>query len=252
MNDARLQAHVDDGALVRLMDGALHAPAAARVEAHLDACEPCTARLAELRERSAALRELLAGEPAAAPDAWLRPALEARRRRRASWWRGPRGMAAAAAALFVLALLAPPVYGAVRRWVAARLAPVASAPASRPSGAPPAPARARDAVRFTPATAELHLRFAEPDASAVLALAPTTGAEARLSVERAAGAPPPVLVLPDGIDVQNRATPGATYRLLVPASVREVRVTVAGRAVAVVRGIAEGESRVVKLAARRD
>ncbi|HEX5832029.1 MAG TPA: hypothetical protein VFY16_13695 [Gemmatimonadaceae bacterium] len=71
-------------------------------------------------------------------------------------------------------------------------------------------------------------------------------------MERAAGAPPPVLVLPDGIDVHNHATPGTTHRLSVPASVRDVRVTVTERTVAVVRGVAEGGARVVPLAGTSD
>jgi hypothetical protein len=161
-------------------------------------------------------------------------------------------MAAAAVALFVLALLAPPVYGAVRRWVAARLAPAAPAATSASPTAPLAAPDTRDAVRLAPAAAELHLRFAAPDSAATLALVPAAGAEATLWVERAAGAPPPVLVLPDGIDVHNRATPGATYRLSVPARVRDVRVTVAGRTVTVVRDVARGGSRVVPLAGRRE
>ncbi|HEX8358567.1 MAG TPA: zf-HC2 domain-containing protein [Longimicrobium sp.] len=225
--------HLDDGAIVRFLDGEAAADERAGVEAHLAACPVCTERMAALRRRSVNLGILLArGDfavpalpaPAAAPVVDELAARRAARRMPARPWL----QAAAVAMLLVSAgLFAAPVRG----WVRGLLGTGSEQTAVRPAPAPPAPAPeaalAGARIQFTPQGAELSVDIAHPQAGGALHLESAPGSTASAEVRAPAGtAPAELLVLPSALRIANDPASVAEYRVTVPASVRRVRVRI--------------------------
>jgi hypothetical protein len=230
--------HLDDGALVRLIDGEAADGERAGVEAHLAACPVCAARLGSLRRRSVNLGVLLARGDFAVPAAPSAPVDELAARREArraappapsrSWLR-----AAAVAALVIVGagLFSSPV----RAWfrdilggagsgapVAARPAP---APAYDPNAASPSPG-AR--VRFMPQGEEMTVEIAHPQAGSALVLERAPSSTSPAEVRAPVGALGDLLVLPTGLRIANTANSlsAAEYHVTVPSTVQRVRVRI--------------------------
>jgi hypothetical protein len=235
--------HLDDGVIVRLLDGEPGDRAAA--DAHLAACPVCAERLATLRRRSLNLGALLAGGDFAVPAAPRAPAapvdeLAARRAARGApsrvWLR-----AAAVAALVVGAgLFSSPL----RAWIRDLLgglggaAPVAVQPAPAPSPDPAPATEARPAsarIQFTPGGDELTVEIARAQAGGALVLSAAPGATASAEVRGPAGTTPAaLLVLPAALRIANEPVSVAEYHVAVPASVQRVRVRIGGGAPVIV------------------
>jgi anti-sigma factor RsiW len=224
--------HLDDGAIVRFLDGEAAADERAGVEAHLAACPVCADRLVDLRRRSLNLGILLSRGDFAVPPLPAAPAapvvdeLAARRAARRMPAR-PWLQAAAVAMLLVSAgLFAAPVRGWVRGLLGGD-APVAERPA------PPLPApttevpRAGARIQFTPQGAELSVEVSHPQAGGALLLEAGPGTTVSAEVRAPAGtAPAELLVLPSALRIANDPASVAEYRVTVPASVRRVRVRI--------------------------
>lgn len=245
--------HLDDGALVRLIDGEAADDERAGVEAHLAACPVCAARLGSLRRRSVNLGLLLARGDFAVPAPPSAPADEMAARREARRTSPPaasRAWLRAAAVVIGVGLFSSPVRAWFRDFLggAGSGAPVAVQPAPAPApvpveGAQPASAR----VRFTTQGEEMAVEIAHPQAVGALVLSTAASSTATAEVRAPAGAPADLLVLPTGLRIANSAASVAEYHVAVPATVERVRVRV-GTAPAITVPAAElGQGRRVEL-----
>lgn len=252
--------HLDDGAIVRLLDGEPGDRAAA--DAHLAACPVCAERLATLRRRSLNLGALLTRgdfpvpatpQAPAAPQTPAAPVdeLAARRAARAApsrvWLR-----AAAIAALVVSAgLFSSPV----RAWIRDLLggmgggAPVAVQPAPAPAPVPATEARPASArIQFTLGGDELTVEIARAQAGGALVLSAAPGATASAEVRGPADTTPAaLLVLPAALRIANEPGSVAEYHVAVPASVQRVRVRIGGGGAVVVEAAELAGGRRVEL-----
>ena len=221
-------AHLDEGALLRHMDGELEPAESAAVEAHLAACGRCRAELDEMARLAGRVSSALqlidvaprvdrerAGEQRAAPPAWHRSAI----------WRAAAAIALVAG--FALAI-AP-----VRAWIAermglgdARIATESPAPGEAPATAPDGSAGVR--VAFVPTGDRFRILLAAPQAQGALHLAAAAGDTASGEIVGADDAD--LLVLPDGLGIRNQPFATADYRVAVPRHIATVEVQVAGRA----------------------
>lgn len=262
--------HPDDGALLRLVDGAGAAAERARTGAHVERCDRCDVRLRRLRADKARVLSLLAETEAAlpTPPARLRTGADAGAGTGAGtgfgWIRGWR-----AAAVIAILLAGSAGVQPVRAWVVERARAVAvmigavePAPAPAADGTtprspaaggepgaadPPAvraepvvldsvPGRAADTeygpmVVFLPEGDEFTVEVARPESGSRLIVRIEEVSAASIEVRGGAGLKG-VRVRPDGLTVANASGPPATYDLLLPAGVRRVRVEVGGRTVA--------------------
>lgn len=214
--------HLDDGALVRRLDGELDSVEAADVAAHLAGCDRCRAALDDLAALSTRLSGALPHvDPASAP-------LAGRARRAAPWHAAPFWRAAAAIALVAgIALAIAPV----RAWIAARLGVGPGRPAAEATAPGDAPARApaRGGVRvaFVPTGETFRVLVTAPQEEGALRLASAPGDTASGEVVGAGTAD--LLVLPDGLGIRNDPFSTAEYRVVVPRDLARVEVRVAGR-----------------------
>lgn len=213
---------VDDGDLVRLIDG----EATDAVRAHVAACGSCTARVQAMRVRltrlSALLRDVDVATPSFATPDGATPRLVRVERWISRLWR-------LAAAVVLVAGLAVSPLGA---WVATQLARVtaaltsdrdAASPAS-PDAAPEPEGRAT-VVYFQPAGAELTVRLDARPSGGTLSVDRADRASAQI-VRAHAGES--LVVLPSELRIRNTSASSADYLLTFPASVHTLRVRVDG------------------------
>lgn len=212
--------HIDDGALVAMIDGELDDPRVA--EAHLGMCDVCRERLVRFRDAAGRLRSSMA--PVSVPPM----ALPARRRLR---WSYP---AIAAASLLIVASVAAAT--PIASWIMQRL--------TTPPGAAPAPANPLDTPSSVAAPGII-ASFAPTDTVLVIRIDQRQGGGAvhllavqsdRISAQAVSGsASEELMVLPAEVRIVNSASSTAEYRISVPAAVRVVHVLVSGREVEAVR-----------------
>ncbi len=236
-------AHLDDGALLRLLDEEGSAVEKAEHASHVATCDLCHPRLGVLAAWSLGASEVLARSDSA-PRSFAfrrngRPPLLLWR----SW------PAAAAVVLLVLGTVAS---GApVRTWVAERWAglrrllhvPEATRPIQTPTPTPSAPV---GVVSFTPDSDVLVVRVAtrQAEGSLVLETSATPTASATVRGQRELEA---VVVLPAELRIVNTAASRATYRLTLPSRLKRVDVVIDGDPPIVVAPVAAGESRAIDL-----
>jgi anti-sigma factor RsiW len=225
MNDAHA-GHLDDGDLIRYLDGEGSTAEAEAWERHLDGCEPCALRVATADRESRGFTEWLdraAFEddlPDRARTEVTVPAVLSLDRRmnrpRAGW--SPWLKAAAALALVAGPLAAiPPLRG----WVADRIGAPVEAPGP---GVPTAAAEAASpVVRFVPRAGVFTVRIEGDGGSLVLGRAPGEEAELRL-----AGTAPDAVVAAASVRLRDLEA-GTRSTLLLPAHVTAVRVRSGGR-----------------------
>jgi hypothetical protein len=224
--------HLDDGVLVRLIDGEAADGERVGVEAHLAACPVCAARLGSLRRRSVNLGVLLARGDFAVPAAPSAPVDELAARREArraaprSWLR-----AAAVAALVIVGagLFSSPVRAWFRDILGGGGASVATRPAPAPAPTPNASSPSSGArVRFMPQGEEMGVEIAHPQAGSALVLERASSSTATAEVRAPVGALGDLLVLPTGLRIANRANSpsAAEYHVAVPITVQRVRVRI--------------------------
>ena len=231
-------AHLGDSELLHLVDRDASSWEMDVWAKHVLGCETCAARLAE-RRRTAALVtdavgrvQLPTGFPSAAESmraararASARPALPRNAR--------PRLALRAAAAVVVLMIplmLVSPLRAAVVGWLRQGWGELAGLVGGGEPPVPPAPPVEAPApsyaVSFAPAGSELVVTVAARQRAGVLTLSSTATAEASLEVVGGGEVSP--LVTDAGLHIENAAGSTASYRIALPASVRSVRLRVAG------------------------
>lgn len=214
MIDTATRGHPADGDLVRLLDGEHTHATDEAVRVHLERCDTCAIRLRRLRQQSAALDLLLTAsanslEPPPVPQTQSMPAA---RNRSTMRWRA----AAAVILLLGMGLLAPPV----RAWVVDRVEAMAMLVAGDPSTGTPALNPTGTLLRLQVHNPRLVVEVVRPASGAVLQIRRVTGAEVILEVVTPGSE---VVLLPDGLRLDG-GSPGAVYRLALPATVTSVEV----------------------------
>lgn len=233
MSTATGSPHLDDGALVRILD---RQPLPDDDTAHLEGCDLCMARYRVIERRTGAFHGIMdravPAEPAPPPDL-LERARGATRGPTGARGRGigiSPGRAAAVIALLVAgALAAEPV----RDWVteAARELAVTLGLAERPT--PPALGAGVE-VTIDPVGDTLVLRFdaPEPGGLARITFHDRPEASGRAPDDPSASG---LVALPDGFRIRNADAAGSRYRFTAPAGML-VEVRVGDRMIAALRG----------------
>lgn len=241
--------HLDESDLLHLVDGDLPPMERDVYLLHVARCEACAEQLQTLRRRTSNLSALLAGVEL--PDDFVYPRMPERPRapaatvhplllQRGGWMRS--GWARAAAVLLLLAL---PFVGVapLRAWAMDQLGAAwselrglfggeADAPAPPPPAtttpapaAPAAPAEtAGSTLFFTPSGARFALTIAAAQAGGSLTVGRAEGAEG--SVEVTGGTRETPIVSESSVRIENDAASTASYRVLLPPSVRTLTVRV--------------------------
>jgi len=238
MNGTKAVPHLDDAALVRVLDGEAVADQDA---GHLSGCADCQARLAGIRGQAMALSSLLeraqAAEPVPPSDLWERvtsgagvralPSAGRPRARPRPWWsRGLPRAAMIAGLLAAGALSAEPV----RRWMGERLTALAAALVGDQAteGTDPVPdALLGVVVRFVPEGDRLVIRLDERQAGGTLEIVFEERSDATAEV-LGDGPAATVLVLPGGFRARNRQGDRGSYRFRLPVTLDSVEVVVGG------------------------
>ncbi len=240
--------HLDDGALLRLLDRECSAGEGAQLAAHIATCDDCNRRHRALAAWSRGTSELLVR--ADAPARVFALSRNGRRPRIAwRWW-----SAAAAVVLLMggtVAVAAPMRMWMVQRWAALRgalhstrteqLAPTPTGDHHAQAASP-----ALGEVSFTPDSDVLVVRIASRQVEGSLVLetssAPTASATVRGQGEHEA-----IVVLPSELHIANQVGSRATYRLTLSARLKRVVVVIAGGAPLSFTPPASGDSRTVDL-----
>jgi hypothetical protein len=230
------QGHATDGELMRLLDG--EKPSGdSPIDGHVTQCAECAARLARYRHRSAALADLLrATAPKPVDTARIRPPLDdisgarLRRQRRKPVW-SHAGLRAAATIVVVagVAAAAPPVREWLREQVQRWVGPAPATPVDSSPAAAPIERRtvAGPVVRFDVPSSELVVQLDSAQLAGTIEI--TSGnasrAEAQITTDLRDEW---LIVLPGELRIRNTGASRASYRLTVPASVRQVRLRTSG------------------------
>jgi anti-sigma factor RsiW len=226
--------HMEDGDVIRLLDGECSQEEARLFHAHLHECDECRCKMDELcqlsQDFSCALQ--LEDQPATPRDSSppevvgkIRPSVL---QRHWSRWRVTR--AAAAIVILTAALSATPA----RAWLAERWdalkSLVVGAPAEQPE-AVPAPIEPRElgpVITFTPAGPEFTLRIVHVQAGGTLYLTVDPTASASAGVIGGDGSEE-IVVLPDGFQIRNAATSTASYEVRLPSHLETLEVHIGDR-----------------------
>jgi hypothetical protein len=225
--------HSTDADLVRLLDGeAVHGGAA--VSAHVKACGACRSRLEMLQRRSTLFTEaLIAADAPPVHRDRVRPPFEqltmARGGAAPRWhsiWSQRRLRAAAGLLLLAGIAAATPA----RAWILERVARLRGTEGPAGQRVPMVPAPAREptlpqptAVLFTPASAELTVRFLARQAGGTLELIAGRGSRSSAQILTNANGES-ILVLPSELRIRNSPGSLASYRIVLSATVRRVHV----------------------------
>ncbi len=211
--------HLEDGALIRFIDGEANAQERTTVETHTVDCPACATRLAELRRLSASVSAAFTAADVS-PRRFVYPVVLRRSRRS----RIP--LSAAAAILLVVAAIAaaaPPV----RAWLHARWVELRGGSSQQQGSVPQTPPNARHTtVRFVPRDAAFTIELTAPQSGGVLTVdvSDDTIATAVLSDGSAGGEE--LVVMPMGLKIVNHQSTVASYVVRLPRTITEVTVHV--------------------------
>ena len=241
--------HLDDGELLRYVDGELGSAEAGRWEQHVAVCEQCSRALESVLTESRLVSDWLTladfeadlepASPEQAPAAMVGARTgpltggdvrAARMSRGAPWLqRGRRSPAvssawlkAAAIALLVAAPLA--AFPGVRDWMARQVGLTGGTATTTAVDGPASPV-----IRFEPAPGSFTVRFHAPVEEGALALERTGPAGAVEAVLRMDGAAEPVVA--ERMLRILEAEPGTRLTLALPAAVTDVRIFLGAREV---------------------
>jgi len=237
-----VEPHLDDGAIMRLLDREATAVEHEPLATHVETCGQCRQRRDMLAALSREITEaLVRSDPA--PRVFMR----ARRGRMPSvvWRSWP---AAAAIVLLVGGTIA--VAAPVRMWMAESW--IGLRELLHPSGGTEhaqIPAREQSPagmVSFVPETDELTVRIANRQAEGALVFEASRASTASVTV-RGQGDREAVVVLPDELRIANMAASRATYRITLPARLRSVTVVVGGDRPVSLAPLASGDSLIIDL-----
>jgi hypothetical protein len=232
--------HLDEGALLRAIDGQLAADERAQVEAHLAECGECARARADLAGIAARVSSRL-DRAIAAPEQLPRHIPRLRARQPAvSRLRRPL-MAASVVFLALLASLAFPQGRAFALGLWRMLHPDAPIPADTAVRVVDPPARQGDRVliEVTPTERRMVIELAAENSEGTITVEPHPSH--RLVLRSVTS--PAVLVFPSALRVSNESTPRGDFRVLVPPSVDELVVRVRDRQVCRAQTTAQSECR---------
>jgi anti-sigma factor RsiW len=259
MNTAISDQHLTDAEVSRAVDAQLDADERTRVEAHLAHCDTCRAMLTRAETRTRRLSALLQRTDFDVPPMSVstktgRDILDFRAREKPvreaaaiqPWMR-----AAAVIALLIGGLFAiPPVRAAIIGWVRAQFSDDARESAAPGVAAPSAPNVQPDlgaAVQFVPAGEVLYVELMSADEQGTIELKRGTGDRVSARVDNGSVE---MIVLTDGLRINNAGAQQLRYRIEAPQSVETIVVTVAGRNVARISGAQIDAGLTVKPASR--
>ena len=230
-NDGR---HMEDGDVIRLLDGECSQQEARLFRTHLHQCDDCLRKMDELRQLSQDLSSALqlADAPPkprdSSPPEVVGTILPPVPHRHWTRWRVTR--AAAALVILAAALSATPA----RAWLAERWdslkSLVVGAPGEQPEVAP-APIEPRElgsVITFTPAGPEFTLWIVHLQAEGTLYLTVDPTASASAGVIGGDGSEE-IVVLPDGFQIRNAATSTASYEVRLPNHLETLEVRIGDR-----------------------
>jgi hypothetical protein len=235
--------HLDESDLLHLVDGDLPPMERDVYLLHVAQCEACAEQLQTLRRRTSNLSALLA--EVELPDDFVYPRMPERPAtvhpllpQRGGWMRS--GWARAAAVVLLVAL---PFAGVapLRAWAMDRLGAAwsevrglfggdsdAPAPTPQPAPAPAAPAApaetAGSTLFFTPSGARFALTIGSAQAGGSLTIGRAEGSEG--TVEVTGGTSETPVVSESSVRIENEAASTASYRVLLPPSVRTLTVRI--------------------------
>ncbi len=212
--------HLEDGALIRFMDGEASAQERTGVEMHTVACPACATRLGELRRLSASLSAALSAADVS-PRRVVYPPVSRRSRRS----RIPLTAAAAAILLVVatIAAAAPPV----RAWIRARWGELRGGASQQHSSAPLTPPNSRPTtVRFVPRGAAFTIELTSPQSGGVLTVDVSEDTIATAVLSGRSGEGEELVVMPMGLKIVNHTSTVASYVVRLPRTITEVTVHV--------------------------
>jgi len=204
--------HVEDGALMRLLDGECAAEERAQLESHLATCPACAERRRMLESVAKSVTAALVSGDSPAPSRRVTP-------RR---WRMGALRAAAVlllASVGVAAARVPPV----RAWLSARWADLRGLVAPRPT--PEAEARGTTTVRFVPTTATFTIELVARQDTGALTIDVSADSVASATVTPGMGSEE-LVVLPAGLRVVNRPDDRASYEVRLTPSVTEIKIRI--------------------------
>jgi hypothetical protein len=231
------QAHLEEGDLIRYLDGEMTTEERSHTAAHLLACARCQQEMEAVRGERESFGELVAGLEVPAMDASRRasslaaiqraaaartttPAVRDRRRSRYAMLRA----AAVASVLVVSAAAVSPVRAVVMDiWssITDRVERVArTAPETTPAETM---VLSNATIGFVPTGDVFLLEVATLQAEGALVLGVGQGSSVTAN---AVGDAVDIVVLPSGLRIQNRPDAGANYAVNLPPHLREVRVRV--------------------------
>lgn len=225
--------HADEADLVRYIDGESDTAARTALETHIHVCAACSAQLEALRRDAAEIDDAL--RLINADLAGLQPATLDLPNVRAvvSPWRSPARMAAVFA-LFALGIAAAsPLRARIWSWISGGDEPVIAneQPLHHPT---PVASPTTEQYRFVPENSRITIELDAPP-SAPLRVALHDAPDVSFEVISAV-ADVPILVLPNGLVVQNGTGTGeSSYRLRIPPAVQTVIVRSQGRSVEIKR-----------------
>jgi anti-sigma factor RsiW len=203
--------HVEDGALVRYLDHECDAVERVEVKAHLEGCDTCATRVAELRRHAATVSIALRAVDRPMPG-----------RRPAPRW----GMRAAAAALVVLGVAGS--VRPVRAWIIGKTqalwATVVGSRDEQPRPAPTAPVRSAS-VTFVPTGTEFTVEIVSPQRAGRLVVTTVPGDSATTVVLDGSGTED-VIVLPAGLRIANSEASSASYEIRLPNHLARIQIRV--------------------------
>ena len=211
--------HLEDGALIRFIDGEANAQERTAVETHTVDCPACATRLAELRRLSASLSAAFTAADVS-PRRFVYPPVSRRSRRS----RIP--LSAAAGILLVvgaIAAAAPPV----RAWIRARWVELRGATSQQRGSAPPTPQNARPTtVRFVPRDPSFTIELTSPQSGGVLTVDVSEDTIATAVLSDGSGEREELVVMPMGLKIVNHTSTVASYVVRLPRTITEVTVHV--------------------------
>ncbi len=229
--------HIDEGDLIRLLDGECSSEESQRFGAHIDACPECRSNAESLRKASELFSNSLLELDSDAPATPKRELTFGKRIKRDRAWLSvvsPRVLRAAAAlALMVLVFTATPA----RAWLVQGWRSLKSLVVSDPVYQPEAsdvpedpPLDMSSVLRFTPRGAEFRLEFTEYQTRGLLTLLidSTTYASAG-TIGQDVGEE--MILLPNGLRVRNSSSSLTSYEVNLPLTLSLVEVSVAGNTI---------------------
>jgi hypothetical protein len=236
--------HLEEGALVRLVDREVSDTERAQIVAHVERCSQCAGEWRAIVGRSRALVELLErtdpGPRIFALTVHRRPSRTPLR----SW---PAAAAVVLLVVGVVAFSASPIRAwIIERWADGRRLIGIRGHSGHVQSLGPTRQETAGGVSFTPASDVLIVRLATRQAGGTLLVEATDALQVSAEVD-GASVGGELLVLPNELRIANAAQARASYRVAVPTQLKEVIVLIGGEPPAIIAPGLAGERRTLDL-----